>query len=320
MAGLSSRERTGCNSLLNLMSESDLRSLFDTVTNSQKFFAGSVQDLKKAIILNSNDAAEFLKRRKVQRDLILQYLAKEEIVMPPNSEKTPLIERTLRFWSSEEKFHGQRGELPQAATREDVGRCHALRTETPRNAQPEFSCQGPLLGRMIESAGTQAEAALDQSGEPFCSWFFPLLNSQNPAIGQYSPEWGPQLFCIDAKLNIIYSTIGQNSGLYQGADQVYLCLLSLISEERLLLYPSTENCRYQVVNNLNREVLLAVGGTVHHEPSNCRRGYFEQVFGLICSQKGEWKIKFTDLIIGIPGILDGPPKVTWDFDELKLRF
>ncbi|CAL8237288.1 unnamed protein product, partial [Arctogadus glacialis] len=102
MAGLSSRERTGCNSLLNLMSESDLRSLFDTVTNSQRFFAGSVQDLKKAIILNSNDAAEFLKRRKVQRDLILQYLAKEEIVMPPNSEKTPLIERTLRFWSSEE--------------------------------------------------------------------------------------------------------------------------------------------------------------------------------------------------------------------------
>ncbi|CAL8371119.1 unnamed protein product [Arctogadus glacialis] len=123
--------------------------------------------------------------------------------------------------------------------------------------------------------------------------------------------------CKDARCPSLVT--GQNTGLYQGAESVYLCLLSLVTEEGLLLYPSTENCRYQVVN-LNREVLLAVGGTVHHEPSDCRQGYFEQVFGLICSQKGEWKIKFTDLIIGIPGILDGPPKVTWDFDELKLRF
>ena len=38
----------------------------------------------------------------MQRDLILQYLAKEGIVMPPNSEKQPLIEKTLWFWSSEE--------------------------------------------------------------------------------------------------------------------------------------------------------------------------------------------------------------------------
>ncbi|XP_059896108.1 uncharacterized protein C3orf38 homolog isoform X1 [Gadus macrocephalus] len=313
MAGLSSRERTGCNSLLNLMSESDLRSLFDTVTNSHRPIPRSVEDLKEAILFNSNDAVEFLKRRKVQRGLILQYLATQEILMPHKSEITPLIERTLLFWSSDEQFHGQRGELPQAATREDA-----------RNAQPEWSHQGPLLEGMIQSVGTQAETPLDQSGEPFCSWFFQLLNSQNPAIDQNSPEWGRQHFCNDAKLNIIYSRIGQNSGLYHGADRVNSGLLSLVREFRLLLYPSTENCRYQVVNNLNREVLLAVGGTVQHEPSNGRLGYFEQVFGLIYSRMGGYKIKFTDLIIGLPGIPDGggekPPKVTWDFDELKLRF
>ena len=116
-----------------------------------------------------------------------------------------------------------------------------------------------------------------------------------------------------------YSVTGQNSGLYQNAEPIYYCLLSLVTEEGLLLYPSMETCRYKVVN-LNREVLLTVGGIVQHDPSNCQKGYFDQVFGLIKSQNGEWKIKFTDLIIGLPGIHGGPPKVTWDFDELKLRF
>ena len=50
-------------------------------------------------MLNSNDAAEFLKRRKVQRGFILLYLAKEKIVVPPNSEKPLLVERTLKYWS-----------------------------------------------------------------------------------------------------------------------------------------------------------------------------------------------------------------------------
>ena len=57
-------------------------------------------DAMAAIVSYSNDAAELLKRRKVQRDIIFKYLAKEGIVMPMNSDKTVLLKRTLEFWSS----------------------------------------------------------------------------------------------------------------------------------------------------------------------------------------------------------------------------
>ena len=54
-------------------------------------------------------------------------------------------------------------------------------------------------------AEIKAEIPVEQSSEQFCRWFFQLLNSQNPSSGQDPTPgaWGPENFCIDAKLNII---------------------------------------------------------------------------------------------------------------------
>ena len=74
----------------------------------------------------------------------------------------------------------------------------------------ELSPQRPKLKKKIQSAEIPAETSLDQSNskqfcEQFCRWFFQLLNSQNPSSGQDPTPgaWGPENFCIDAKLNII---------------------------------------------------------------------------------------------------------------------
>lgn len=40
-------------------------------------------------------------------------------------------------------------------------------------------------------------------GQQFCQWFFQLLNSQNPSLGQQPQDWGPQHFWPDVKLRLL---------------------------------------------------------------------------------------------------------------------
>ncbi|CAL8266815.1 unnamed protein product [Lota lota] len=288
MAGLSDKERTGCAKLLSLMPESDLRSLFETVTN-RKIEVETARGAMEAIISYSNDAAELLKRRKVQRDIIFKYLAKEGIVMPTNIDKTLLVKRTLEFWSS--------------------GKVRLF--ELFR------------LGPDIQSTEIKAETTVEQSSEQFCRWFFQLLNSQNPSLGQEPQDWGPQHFWIDAKLNLISSMVNQHVEQIQGADLVNLRLLALVKDERLFLNPNLEPHGHRLMSSPHGLVLVAVAGTIHRD--DCCLGIFEQVFGLICSpMENTWKIKFTDLSVRGPGIHDGAegmsPTVTCDFDELQQQY
>ncbi|KAG7255619.1 hypothetical protein CRUP_031775, partial [Coryphaenoides rupestris] len=64
-----------------------------------------VYEAKEAIVSYTNNAAELLKRRKVHRDVIFKYLAKEGVVMPPNSDKHQLVQRTFELWTSGRTLH-----------------------------------------------------------------------------------------------------------------------------------------------------------------------------------------------------------------------
>lgn len=52
---------------------------------------------------------------------------------------------------------------------------------------------------------TKAEVDFDPLvlGKQFCEWFFQLLNSQNPSLGQQPQDWGPQHFWPDVKLRLL---------------------------------------------------------------------------------------------------------------------
>lgn len=63
-------------------------------------FASVHIEALETILTFTKNAEEFLKRKKVHRDLIFKYLAKEGVAMPPNSEKHQLAKRTLELWSS----------------------------------------------------------------------------------------------------------------------------------------------------------------------------------------------------------------------------
>uniref|UniRef100_A0A3Q3IL19 Uncharacterized protein n=1 Tax=Monopterus albus TaxID=43700 RepID=A0A3Q3IL19_MONAL len=252
MSRLTKTERLGCREILKLMSKDDILSLFHTVTN--KMIAA---ENIKAILSFTKNAEEFLKRKKVHRDLIFKYLAMQGVAMPSNSEKLELVKKTLELWSCGKKV--------------GTGACQ-------KRQMPTEVGFDPLL-----------------LGHQFCQWFFQLLNSQNPTLGQQPQDWGPQHFWPNAKLSLLYS--------FQILKQ-HLFLLQSVHWHQ-------SKCAF----------VLCVAGTIHR--GTIWLGIFEQIFGLIRSplEANSWKIKFINLKIrgqdAVGGTEVAAPALTYTAKELQ---
>lgn len=300
MSGLSELERAGCTKILKLISRDDLLSLCDTVTNKLIVVENAAEAMETILSFTKN-AEEFLRRKKVHRELIFKYLAKEGVVMPPTTEKHQLVRRTLQLWSSSKAVVD---EIPPEETDEKRQR---LPTE-------------------IESASTnmKAEVGFDPLalGQQFCQWFFQLLNSQNPSLDQQPQDWGPQHFWPDVKLRLLSRAGSEQMEEFLGAELVNLRLLALTREERLLLSPNLEPHGLKVLASPHGLVLVAVAGTIHRDGA-CL-GIFEQIFGLIRSplENNSWKIKFVNLKIRGQDALNGTevaaPALSYNSTELQL--
>lgn len=159
-------------------------------------------------------------------------------------------------------------------------------------------------------------------GQQFCQWFFHILNSQNPSLGQQPQDWGPQHFWPDVKLRLLSRTGSEQMDEFLGSELVSLRLLSLTRDERLLLSPNLESHGLRTLCSPHGLVLVAVAGTIHRD-STCL-GIFEQIFGIIRSplEKNTWKIKFINLKIRGQDALSGTevaaPALTYNSSELQL--
>lgn len=282
------------------MSKGDLLSLTDTVTNKM-IVVENVKEATETILTFTKNAEELLRRKKVHRDLIFKYLVKEGVVMPPNSEKHQLVKRTLELWSSGQvvtdgNLRGERDETRQ---------------RTPTDA-------------VSDSTNMKTDVGFDPLalGQQFCQWFFQLLNSQNPSLGQQPQDWGPQHFWPDVKLRLLSRAGSEQMDEFLGAELVNLRLLALTREERLLLSPNLEPHGLKVLASPHGLVLVAVAGTIHRDGA-CL-GIFEQIFGLIRSplENNSWKIKFVNLKIRGQDALGGTevaaPALSYNSTELQL--
>ncbi|XP_043928076.1 uncharacterized protein C3orf38 homolog [Protopterus annectens] len=97
MQGLQDSEWRGCREILESMLTADLMSLKDTVTGGL-IVVESREEAINTILCYSQSALELLKRRKVSRDIIFSYLAKQGVVFPPSSEKSALVQIALEYW------------------------------------------------------------------------------------------------------------------------------------------------------------------------------------------------------------------------------
>ncbi|XP_048351515.1 uncharacterized protein C3orf38 homolog [Sphaerodactylus townsendi] len=286
-AGMSEREQSGCQELLELLDNDDLMALTDTVTN-RLVQPESRQEAIRAILVYSQSVEELLKRKKVFRDMIFKYLASKGIIVPPSSEKHQLIHHAKHYWC--EQLQGC-----------DTG----LKHDNPNIEIPEQE------GKRGEKQGVEQEEGNKEChslGQEFCQWFFAILNSQNPLCGEPPEEWGPQHFCDDVILKFCYNTSEQNVEEYLGAELVSLRLLSLVKEEYLYLNPNLNSDGLKCVSSRHGLVVVAIAGTIHR--STCCLGIFEQIFGLIrCPFKeNTWKIKSVHLkIVGQSVLKSGTP-------------
>lgn len=278
------------------MTKADLMSLNDTVTNKM-ILVESEKEAMDTILSFTKTAEELLRRKKVHRDLIFKYLAKEGVVMAPNSEKHVLIKKTLELWLSNKVT---KNEVKWQAKESRAWR-HTETVLTFVKADPGFDPQ--ILGQQ------------------FCQWFFTLLNNQNPSLGKDPKDWGPQHFWPDAKLQLHARVCGEQMEEFVGAEMVSLRLLALTREERLLLKPNLEPHGLRSLASPHGLVIVAVAGTIHRDAA-CL-GIFEQIFGLIQSpMDNNWKIKVINLKIrGQAAISEkevSAPALTYNSSELQL--
>ncbi|XP_061926470.1 uncharacterized protein C3orf38 homolog [Entelurus aequoreus] len=294
MAGLSGREREGCEKILNLLSKADILSLSDTVTNKM-IVVENVTEAAEAILSFTKNGEELLRRKKVHRDVIFKYLAKEGVKLPPSSEKHQLVRRTLQLWSNGEALAEDRS---------------------------NHSRQAPLPSTAQEFADVKNDTTFDflALGQQFCIWFFQLLNSQNPSLGQQPQDWGPQHFWPDVKLRLIARAGSEQMEEFVGAELVSRRLLALTKEELLLLSPNLDSHGLNVLASPHGLVLVAVAGTIHRDAA-CL-GIFEQIFGLIRSplDNNSWKIRSLNLKIrgqdALGGMQTTAPALSYNTSEL----
>ncbi|KAM9804763.1 uncharacterized protein C3orf38 homolog [Neosynchiropus ocellatus] len=299
MSELSPTERAGCANLLQLMPKSDVFSLCDTVTNKAILVEG-VSDAIETILSFTKNAEELLKRRRVHRDLIFKYLVKEGVAMLPNSDKHQLMSRCLELWSPKpvaDLKMPQRICMDQGSEMKEAGR---------------------------ESLPTASGAGFDPLvlGKQFCLWFFQLLNSQNPVLGQQPQDWGPQHFWCDVRMQLLSRVGAENLEDFTGAEMVSRRLLAMTKEELLYLSPNLDTPGLIATVSPHGLVLVAVAGTIHRD--QVCLGIFEQVFGLIrCPlDNNSWKIKLVKLQIcgqdSHPGTNAQAPAPSYSLNELQL--
>ncbi|XP_075053160.1 uncharacterized protein C3orf38-like isoform X2 [Mixophyes fleayi] len=287
MSGLSAREKEGCRLLLEHLDTQDVLAIAETVTN-RMIHVFSREDATDAILSYSKNATELLKRRKVHRSAIFKYLDTEKIAVLPSSEKNQLIQCALDHW-------GSPGVQQTSSPGQKVGDQSHLES---------LDCK--LLG------------------EQFCKWFYSLLNSQNPSLGQEKGEWGPQHFWENAILKLAYKAAEQAAEEHNGSQMTSLRLLALTREEKLIFNPNLDLKGLKCVTSSHGLVVVAVAGTIHR--NNVCLGIFEQIFGLIrCPIGKNWKIQRVDLKVLAQTAFDSEvpqhlPSISYKTSELEVYY
>uniref|UniRef100_A0A0E9XED9 Uncharacterized protein n=1 Tax=Anguilla anguilla TaxID=7936 RepID=A0A0E9XED9_ANGAN len=99
MSALSEREQEGSRTLLLVLSDSDLTEVCKNVID-ESISTQNREVVMDAMLMLSQSAETILKRKKVSREVIFNYLENEGIDMPASPTKKQLIEITLQFWAS----------------------------------------------------------------------------------------------------------------------------------------------------------------------------------------------------------------------------
>ncbi|KAK7482632.1 hypothetical protein BaRGS_00026131 [Batillaria attramentaria] len=333
---LTPTEKQESERLLSKLTDAELRSLKDTITKKQ-IAVESRKEAVKAIVEYSQSAAELLRRKKLRRDFLFQYLADSGIVVPVTAEKHSLVAAILKHWGSQLPTDGNLRDIDSGTNLAAA----ASQTWNPQAAaasasvQTTGTSQGVNFGVNTRGSSAENSQALQAAyaghshvterqggaspenqtlGETFVSWFYKLLNAQNPAMagtaeGAGAGDFGPQHFWQDCNMKLISVTPEPSDESYTGSLLVSQRFQALAREEQLIFNPNVSREGVRVRSNPHGLLVVMACGTIHQH-SNCL-GVFEQMFGLVRDPTidNNWKIKVTQLQL-VSSQVTAIPKLT----------
>lgn len=292
---LSEVEKNGIRSLLQRLTKEDLISLTDTVTN-RAVTVETCKDAIEAIISFTINVKVLLRRKKVRREHVFQYLAENQVFVPSTADKQQLIKKVMELWEIKEKELKNGGECDYGDP--SVSSTSAITTE------PASSTTSP--GHSPKSSDDLDKKDSDDYGQKYAEqwtpWFYDLLRQcgTNMILDPLQPhgmsDWGEHHFWTDAVLKIEVTARNQTTEEnYSGALNVSRRLYSLVVRESIYLNPNLD--RNGIKGRLEQSgmVLVTASGTVHRHSHFV--GIFSQAFGLLRdpSVNNNYRIKFTNL-------------------------
>ncbi|XP_069137083.1 uncharacterized protein C3orf38 homolog [Argopecten irradians] len=296
---MDSEEEAKAKDILGRLSDSDLEGLKDTVTNKQ-ISAHGRKDCISAIVSFSQSAKELLSRKRFKRDILIQYLYDNHITVSANSSKETCVNSIIKFWKSKSQHENQdAGIATPTKPEQQVSADHLLYQDNPEGGQthaPVSPINVSITVNVLPQATSQPPSS-EQVGEAFVTWFYKMLNSQNPTLSNVPEDFGSHHFWPDVNFKLLCVTPQPLEEEFTGADLTTQRLLALVKEEQLLFNPNISNEGMKVKANPHGQLVLIVCGTVHRG-QDCL-GEFEQLFGLLRDPRfdNNWKVKFTKLRI-----------------------
>ncbi|CAF0877039.1 unnamed protein product [Didymodactylos carnosus] len=235
--------KKGATELLSMLSDSELMSLKDTVTKSMNPTNNRLDAIEACISL-SQSAFELLRRKKIRRDFLLQYLARKSISISPGIDKVRLVKMIVEYWNTNKVIDCNSGdyfnhqESPQAVCLIDQ-----------QHSQHQYQSTSNYI---------------QQLSEQFTEWFYTNWNDLK--------NFGPEHFFHD-----VFLVITQENRRITGSQNVYDHLRDCIVKYNLKFNPNVNN--NQIYESPHGLVMILVHGTVHQQ-TTCL-GIFEQTFGLV---------------------------------------
>lgn len=316
---LSEVEKNGIRSLLQRLTKEDLISLTDTVTN-RAVTVETCKDAIEAILSFTMNVKVLLRRKKVRREHVFQYLAENQVFVPGAADKQQLIKKVMELWEIKEKELKSGGGGGGSGGMVGVGDCEypgdpsvSSTSQDLRvtSIEPASSTTSPghspkTSSPAVCSSGDDKKNDTDDYGQKYAEqwtpWFYDLLRQcgtnmiHDPLQPHGMSDWGEHHFWADAVLKIEVTARNQTTEEnYSGALNVSRRLYSLVVRESIYLNPNLD--RNGIKGRLEHTgmVLVTASGTVHRHSHFV--GIFSQAFGLLRdpSVNNNYRIKFTNL-------------------------
>ncbi|XP_046400605.1 uncharacterized protein C3orf38 homolog [Ischnura elegans] len=274
---LSSQQQAFIEDLLNNMRVQDLVSLANTVTANMVSLT-SVEEAKKCILLHTDTLSSLLRRKKITKELLFNYLHGKNVSVCPTLDKHQLIEVTLQYWDS---LH-----YPSEVT--GYGE---------KNSG----------GDSVQISGSDSEVIL--MSLKFVQWFYNMLNQATDGFGEV--HFGVEHFWPDCsmKLQLISQTHDSQEEVQGDSNEVVRLFLDMKSRYNVYFHPNVSRNGVHGKKDPHGLVLVLSCGTLHKHDVCC--GVFEQMFGLIEDPStNNWKIKFTELKLKNSDNVYHPPSIS----------